>query len=512
MLGQGRLNAVSANATKVIGVAAVVAAIFGTTAGAANAAAGTVDQLSPTYGPVGTVVDITGSGLSTASDVLFNATDAGAPSVIDDAHIKAVVPAGATTGPVQVTTADGAITGPTFTVQVPTSSTIAITRSDVVFPHEAQVTATLTTAGMPAGNQPAHLQRRVRGAGGWSPVQSARTTDSSGDVTWSVAPYATSAYRVVFGDTAAYAGTTSSRVLLHVHPLLSLHVPSVAPILTDMTLHGTIRPKPASGYVVLERRQAGGAWQRVGKTSVTERSRYSFTVSFDTTGGYSFRAFRPGDATHRSNVTKAKHLRAVQRSLSSGMTGPDVRALQHRLTTLHYDLAGVTGTYDYDTVHAVVAFEKIQGLDRDGVVGTSVWKALDDPLVPHLRHPQDARPAGLEVDLEDQVVLYAVNGKVRRILDSSTGGGYYYTGSDGTTQQAITPTGHFSVVYKRDGWVTSKLGTLYRPAYFNNSGYAVHGEGEVPSYPASHGCVRITVPAMDRLNAKLPIGLSIWIY
>jgi hypothetical protein len=24
--------------------------------------------------------------------------------------------------------------------------------------------------------------------------------------------------------------------------------------------------------------------------------------------------------------------------------------------------------------------------------------------------------------------------------------------------------------------------------------------------------VRITVPAMDRLNAKLPIGLSIWIY
>jgi N-acetylmuramoyl-L-alanine amidase len=60
--------------------------------------------------------------------------------------------------------------------------------------------------------------------------------------------------------------------------------------------------------------------------------------------------------------------------------------------------------------------------------------------------------------------------------------------------------------------VTSKLGTLYRPAYFNNSGYAVHGEGEVPSYPASHGCVRITVPAMDRLNAKLPIGLSIWIY
>ena len=287
---------------------------------------------------------------------------------------------------------------------------------------------------------------------------------------------------------------------------------ALSQILTSTTLHGTIRPRPDSGYVILQRRAAGGAWQRVEKTSVADRAHFAFRVSFDTTGGYSFRVFRPGDATHRSSITSAKRLRAVQRSLSSGMTGPDVRALQHRLVTLHYDLGGVTGTYDYDTVHAVVAFEKVQSLTRDGVVGTAVWKALDDPRVPHLRHPDDARPAGLEVDLTHQIVLYAVNGKIRLILDSSTGGGYYYTGSDGTAQKAITPTGHFSVVYKRDGWVTSKLGTLYRPAYFNSSGYAVHGEGEVPSYPASHGCVRITVPAMDRLNARLPIGLSIWIY
>ena len=512
MLGQGRLNAVSVSATRFIGIAATVAVFFGTTATSAGAATGTVTELSPTYGPVGTVVDITGSGLSTASDVMFNATDAGAPTIVDDTHIQAVVPTGATTGPVQVTTSDGAITGPTFTVQVPTTSTITISRSDVVFPGKAQVTATLTSAGVPVSGQPAQLQRLVRGAGGWTAVQSARMTDSSGDVSWPVSPYATSGYRVVFADTAAYAGTVSSRVLLHVHPALTLHVPTVAPILTDTSIHGTIRPTPASGYVVLERRQAGGAWQRVAKTSVANRSRFAFTVSFASTGGYAFRVFRPGDATHRSNITKGQHLRAVQRSLSSGMHGPDVRALQQRLVTLHYDLGGVTGTYDYDTVHAVVAFEKIQGLDRDGVVGAAVWKALDNPKVPHLRHPEDAQTAGLEVDLEHQVVLYGVNGKVRRILDSSTGGGYYYTGSDGTTQKAITPTGHFSVVYKRDGWVTSKLGTLYRPAYFNNSGYAVHGEGEVPPYPASHGCVRITVPAMDRLNAKLPIGLSIWIY
>lgn len=512
MLGLGRRNALSMSATKVVGVAAAVVAVLGTTAGVADAGTGSVDRLSPTYGPIGTVVDITGSGLSTASDVMFNTSDAGSPSVIDDTHIQAVVPSGATTGSVQVTTADGTVVGPTFTVQVPTTAAISISRSDVVFPKPAQVTATLTAAGMPVANQPAHLQRLVRGSGSWSPAQSARATDSAGDVSWSVTPNATSSYRVVFDDTSSYAGTTTTGVLLHVHPALTLHVPSVAPILTDTAIRGSIRPKPAAGDVVLEERQAGGPWQRAATASVAGRSHFAFHVSFDTTGGYAFRVFRPGDATHRSNVTGGQHLRAVQRSLHSGMTGPDVRALQRRLARLHYDLGGVTGTYDYDTVHAVVAFEKLQGLDRDGVVGAAVWKALEQPKVPHLRHPRDADPAGLEVDLEHQVVLYAVHGKIRRILDSSTGGGYYYTGSDGTTQKAVTPTGHFSVVYKRDGWVTSKLGTLYRPAYFNNSGYAVHGEGEVPAYPASHGCVRITVPAMDRLNAKLPIGLSIWIY
>jgi lipoprotein-anchoring transpeptidase ErfK/SrfK len=131
--------------------------------------------------------------------------------------------------------------------------------------------------------------------------------------------------------------------------------------------------------------------------------------------------------------------------------------------------------------------------------------------VPHLRHPLRGA-AALEVDLTRQVLYYAVNGSIRRILDASTGGGYYYVGSDGTTQRAITPTGHFSIKYKVNRWVTAKLGVLYRPAYFNYSGYAIHGEPEVPSYPASHGCVRITVPAMDRIYSRLTDGMSVWIY
>lgn len=493
-------------------VVATCAATLLPLATTADAATATVDALNPTYGPVGTVVDITGSGLTTASDVTFNGTDAGAPTVIDDTHLQATVPDGAAAGPVSVTTADGTVEGPSFTVQVPTQGATTLSAGDVVFPQSVVVTGTLMAAGVPVRGQQAHLQRLVRGSQSWANVRSSKVTGSSGNVRWTVTPRDTAAFRVVFSDSTGYLGTTTKSARVHVHPQVALSVPQVAPILTNITLKGTVRPKPARGHVVIERRQPGGEWQRIGRTSVAGIVHFRFVTSFAATGKYAYRALRASDATHGAGHSAIGRVQAVQRTLHSGMTGPDVRALQRRLTALHYDVAGVDGTFNYDTLHAVIAFQKVQGLTRDGVVGMDVWKALDDPRRPKLRHPQDAYPAGIEVDLTHQVVIYAVNGKVKRILDSSTGGGYYYTGSDGTQQKAITPTGHFHVVYKRDGWVTSPLGTLYRPAYFNYSGYAIHGEDQVPSYPASHGCVRITVPAMDRMNAKLPVGLSVWIY
>ena len=476
------------------------------------AATGTVDSLSPTYGPVGTVVDIIGTGLDTASSVAFNGVDAGVPAVVDDSRVQATVPDGASTGPVTVTTKDGTITGPSFTVQVPTTASQSVSPVEIVFPQASKVVATLTAAGVPVRGQRATLQRRVRGHTAWHSVQSVEATGKYGRVRWRVEPRKTSGYRVVFSDSTGYLGSRTTGTRVHVHPRVRLDVPSVAPTLTDIPLRGEVRPMPHGGYVVLERRPAGGTWSRVGRASVAGRVHFRFMVSFDEIGKYAFRARRPSDATHAAGLSTVGAIRAVQRSLHTGDTGPDVRALQRELTSLHFDVGGVTGIYNFDTAHAVVAFQKVQGLNRDGVAGTAVFKALDDPRRLALRHPADAQTAGIEVNLHRQVVIYAVNGKIRRILDASTGGGYYYTGSDGTQQKAITPTGHFHIVYKREGWVTSDLGTLYRPAYFNYSGYAIHGEGEVPPYPASHGCVRITVPAMDRFNSRFPVGLSFWIY
>ena len=52
---------------------------------------------------------------------------------------------------------------------------------------------------------------------------------------------------------------------------------------------------------------------------------------------------------------------------------------------------------------------------------------------------------------------------------------------------------------------------MYRPVYFHG-GYAVHGMTSVPAYPASHGCVQMTVPAMDRMWSSLWTGMPVAIY
>ena len=149
-------------------------------------------------------------------------------------------------------------------------------------------------------------------------------------------------------------------------------------------------------------------------------------------------------------------------------------------------------------------------LHRDGVVSGATFAALADPHRLALKHPVSG--ASVEVKIKKQVVVYAVDGRVRKIIDSSTGGGYYYTDSNGNQAKAETPRGSFHFEYKIAGWHESDLGELYYPAYFTNTGYAIHGANSVPSYPASHGCVRITVPAMDRMYDKFVVGMPVWVY
>jgi hypothetical protein len=77
----------------------------------------TITGFTPTSGPVGTVVTITGTAFTGATAVSFNNTNANAFTVNGATQVTATVPAGATTGLVRVTTPAGtAVSTGNFTV------------------------------------------------------------------------------------------------------------------------------------------------------------------------------------------------------------------------------------------------------------------------------------------------------------------------------------------------------------------------------------------------------------
>ena len=43
-------------------------------------------------------------------------------------------------------------------------------------------------------------------------------------------------------------------------------------------------------------------------------------------------------------------------------------------------------------------------------------------------------------------------------------------------------------------------------------GFAIHGYPSVPTYPASHGCVRVPMWIAPRLFADRPYGQTIYVY
>src|SRR5262245_22860493 len=83
-------------------------------------------------------------------------------------------------------------------------------------------------------------------------------------------------------------------------------------------------------------------------------------------------ATRPGAAVAGLSPPAALTA-AVQPTLRLGSRGASVTYLQRRLAALHYDIGTVDGVFGSNTYHAVVAFQKVNGLSRDGVVGPTTW-------------------------------------------------------------------------------------------------------------------------------------------
>ncbi len=209
-------------------------------------------------------------------------------------------------------------------------------------------------------------------------------------------------------------------------------------------------------------------------------------------------------------LTGAGVARVVEEVLQPGATGSGVAGLQQRLLSMGFWLPAVDGLFGSSTTQAVYAFQKANGLPRDGRIGPEDQQALNAGA-----RPTAASTSGnlVEVDKTRQLLFVIRGGAVEWAFNTSTGTEGTYT-HEGRTYRAHTPEGRFSFDRQIDGYRESHLGTLYRPKYFTSAGHAIHGSASIPPYPASHGCVRLSNAAIDFIwSAGLaPLGSAIWVH
>jgi peptidoglycan hydrolase-like protein with peptidoglycan-binding domain len=193
-----------------------------------------------------------------------------------------------------------------------------------------------------------------------------------------------------------------------------------------------------------------------------------------------------------------------------GASGPAVTDIQNRLISMGYWLPGANGVFDANMQQAVWAFQKANGLPRSGVVDSATQARFRTALRPRARSTSGST---IEIDKSRQILMVVQNGAVRYTFNTSTGSDHPYT-LNGTLYTAHTPEGMFSIIRQVDGPDHGPLGVLWRPKYFTWSGIAIHGYTEVPPYPASHGCTRVSNAAVDWMwaNNILPIGMPVWVY
>jgi L,D-transpeptidase catalytic domain/Putative peptidoglycan binding domain len=350
------------------------------------------------------------------------------------------------------------------------TTTVTLDASERDLEFGQRVTLSGTSTGAPAGSAVQILDQT-------STEVVSTTIGGAGAFSVEIQPSATTTY------VAVLAGATSDPVTVSVRAVLAVRMGPVR-LFDRVLVRGVVRPAREGQQVVVTLLRSGHPVDAARATMSADGS-FRATLSVSEPGTYRAKAtFEASDLLRGSARSKADATPLP--NLSSGSSGTFVRLLEQRLIDLHYRLAGGPGgRYDFRTADAVVAFHKVQGMARTFTVDEATWRRLADPRVPHA--VKDWAGFHFEVDQTKQVLYTVEDGDVTNVLHVSTG-------ANGATHD-----GSFRVFSKVAGFSEHRL---YYPSFFDGE-RALHGWTEIPTYAASHGCVRIPY-----WNAKWVYGLA----
>jgi len=212
-------------------------------------------------------------------------------------------------------------------------------------------------------------------------------------------------------------------------------------------------------------------------------------------GKYAASAKHVATAALGGDSTVRKSWRVSFPALHPGECGRVVKGFKKAMAKMGY-ASGGGRCFNGRTGREVLAYRKVNGMARTERAGRGLVKDVFGGRGGyHVRYPGAGEHA--EVSLSKQVLVLSKGDKPFAIYPVSTG-----------KPSTPTVTGHYTFYRREPGYNAEGM---YYSFYWHN-GYAVHGYAEVPTYAASHGCVRTFVADQPRIYYQLHYGESIFVF
>jgi hypothetical protein len=301
----------------------------------------TITGFTPASGPVGTSVNLTGSGFTDATKVAFHGTAAATFSVDSDTQITAPVPSGATTGTIAVTTPGGTVASATSFTVVPAPIitklkqwvvTLNLSDSQIKVNDSVTYSGAVQTASGSPGAGAVTLQKRPATGGDWTAWKTA-TLKSNGSYSLAVKMSSVQVSQVrarMSGNTANATGfSANKKITVNVLPKWQVTIkasPTLVKTNQTITYLGTVKTasgRAGSGTVTIQKRPAsGGSWTNWKTATLKANGSYSLPVKMTAAQVSQVRARKAANSVNATGFSANKKItvNALSNSSASSVT------------------------------------------------------------------------------------------------------------------------------------------------------------------------------------------------